>query len=197
MDETETPEEAARRELREETGVDFSGRLRQFGVFGAPNRDVRKHEGFDPFRVVSIAFYAFVSTFRTRLEAGGDARRVGWFEAAIVGPRSRKTAMLAFDHADIIRSALVSLRDDLAANPALVLDVLEPEFTLSELQRAYERVDGEKRDAARFRKWIRAAAHIEETGRTRSRPTDQSGRPEKTFRSTGRARRSGPAAKAR
>ncbi len=196
--ETEAPEVAARRELLEETGFDFSGRLRQFAVFGDPERDIRRHEGCDPFRVVSIAFYAFVPAHRTRLKPGGDAQSVGWFDVGIVNPRSRKASLLAFDHARIIRSALARLGEDLAAQPRLALDALEPDFTLSEIQWVYEQVDGVKRDAANFRKWVLDALPIEETGEMRRRPIGLGRhRPAKTYRLEKAPRRSGRAARAR
>jgi len=57
VDEGERLEDAARRELAEETGVEFDGRLVQVGAFGDPGRDPR---GW----TVSIVFVG---------EVGGDA----------------------------------------------------------------------------------------------------------------------------
>src|ERR1700761_3210111 len=67
----ETVDEAARRELLEETGL---GRvyLEQLYTFGAVERDPRE-------RVVSVAYYALVNLADHRVKAATDAREAAWF----------------------------------------------------------------------------------------------------------------------
>lgn len=92
VDEGEDLETAARRELKEETGL-LAGTLRQVGTFGAPGRDPR---GW----TVAIAFVTTDTPGEPR--AGDDAREARWFE-------QRALPSLAFDHALIVEAALASL----------------------------------------------------------------------------------------
>lgn len=89
LDERETLEEAAARELLEETRV-VARRLVPLGAFSAIDRDPRG-------RVISFAYAAEVPA-ATRLEAGDDAAAAVWFPI-------RKLPELAFDHAQIIAAA--------------------------------------------------------------------------------------------
>jgi 8-oxo-dGTP diphosphatase len=98
----ETLETAARRELREETGVEPAC-LEQLHTFGDPGRDPR---GW----TVSVAYLAqldITDVARWQLQAGSDAIEVGWFDLHDLPP-------LAFDHADILAFAASRL----AASPA-------------------------------------------------------------------------------
>lgn len=90
VDENESLEEAAARELKEETGVSGIA-LEQIGAFGDPGRDPRGH-------TVSVAFSAVVSD-RLAAAAGDDAADARW-HSAISPPK------LAFDHAKILSVAL-------------------------------------------------------------------------------------------
>jgi 8-oxo-dGTP diphosphatase len=87
----ETVEEAARREAKEETGLDII-LLKLVGVYSKPNRDPRGH-------VVSICYLA---QGRGDLLAGSDARSAEVFDPEDLPP-------LAFDHAQIIRDGLEKL----------------------------------------------------------------------------------------
>ena len=89
VDEGESLEEAAARELKEETGL--SGvRLQQVGAFGDPGRDPRGH-------TVSIAFAALLEN-RTEAKADDDAEDAQWHSVA-------RPPRLAFDHKKILRIA--------------------------------------------------------------------------------------------
>ena len=85
----ETAEECARRELKEETGIEV-GRLEQFLVSSSVHRDPRE-------RVVSIAFMAFVQACVA--EGGDDAAEARWFPVD-------RLPELAFDHAAILSEAV-------------------------------------------------------------------------------------------
>ena len=84
----ETVEEAARRELEEETGVK-AGRLQLVGVYSDPRRDPRGH-------TCSVVFLA--SAPRARPRAGDDAAAAEWVA-------DWTKADLAFDHAKIVADA--------------------------------------------------------------------------------------------
>ena len=86
VDYGESVETAARREAREETGLEVEA-LEQFRVYSEPARDPRHH-------TVSVAFTAAaVGTPK----AADDAKRVGVFRAEALPD------MLAFDHGEILR----------------------------------------------------------------------------------------------
>src|SRR5688572_545485 len=86
----ESLDDAARRELREETGLG-EVYLEQLYTFGDVRRDPRG-------RVVSVAYYALAKLADHRVQAATDATDAAWFPAFDVPP-------LAFDHADILDKA--------------------------------------------------------------------------------------------
>jgi len=137
----ESLDEAARRELREETGVEDVF-LEQLYTFGEPGRDPRG-------RVVTVAYYALVSPDRAPPLAGSDAAEARWWPAARV-PRP-----LAFDHDEILATALERLRGKLSYT-AIGFELLPKKFTLSQLQRVYEAILGEELDKRNFRKRVDA-----------------------------------------
>ncbi|UBM62775.1 NUDIX hydrolase [Candidatus Sulfidibacterium hydrothermale] len=89
MDMDETLEEAAVRELKEETGVEQVA-LEQLKAYSAIDRDPRH-------RTVSVAFTAFPEN-DPEIQAGDDARNARWFSL-------HELPDLAFDHADILAEA--------------------------------------------------------------------------------------------
>src|SRR5262245_3183653 len=80
---SETLDEAARRELEEETGLRHVF-LEQLYSFGAVDRDPRE-------RVVSVAYYALVNLSDHTVQGATDARDAAWFGVHDV-------PSLAFDH---------------------------------------------------------------------------------------------------
>lgn len=91
VDEGERPEDAARRELLEETGIGFSGPLHLVGVYGDPGRDPR---GW----TVSAAYLAVLDE-ALPASGGDDAADAAWFTVD-------RLPTLAFDHDVIVRDAL-------------------------------------------------------------------------------------------
>src|SRR5207302_8869299 len=98
----ETLDEAAKRELSEETGVDAASLLTQFGAYGDPERDPRMN-------VVTIAYLAVLREIGA-VVAGTDAA-----EATLipVAEALNGNVELAFDHARILRDAVERVRVDL------------------------------------------------------------------------------------
>src|SRR5512133_2127822 len=88
VEEGERPEDAARRELAEETGLALTGELRLVGVYGEPGRAPR---GW----TVSAAYLAIVPG-EASVHGGDDAAEARWFLADEV-------PLLAFDH-DLVLS---------------------------------------------------------------------------------------------
>lgn len=91
----ETVEEAASRELYEETGLKDAA-IEQLHTFSAVDRDPRG-------RVVTVAFVALVSKDNCRPEAGDDAEKAEWFNISEIPE-------LAFDHNRILELALERIR---------------------------------------------------------------------------------------
>lgn len=142
-------EEAARRELAEETGLERVF-LEQLYTFGAPGRDPRG-------RVISVAHFALVRPDAYELVARTDAKSAQWF------PRS-KLPPLAFDHDEIIDCATRRLRAKLTYQP-IGFELLPNEFTLTELQQLYETVLERPLDKRNFRKKVLSFGLVSETGR--------------------------------
>jgi 8-oxo-dGTP diphosphatase len=158
----ESLEQAAARELDEETGL--SGLyLEQLYTFGQPGRDPR---GW----VISVAYFALVPARDVQLQAGDDAAEVAWHSAYDLPD-------LAFDHPEMLDYALTRLQYKLEYS-TVGFQLLPEVFTLTELQRAYETVLGEKLDKRNFRRKILGANILVETGGERT----GEGRPAKLYR---------------
>jgi len=159
----ESLEEAALRELREETGVQ-DAYLEQLYTFGDPGRDPRG-------RVVSVAYYALIPVdARIRSEGGSDASQAGWFPVG-------ELPQLAFDHTEIITYALARLHYKLEYT-AVGFELLPEEFTLSEIQHTYEIILGETLDKRNFRRRMLESGIIEPTRVKRGKE----GRPAQLYR---------------
>lgn len=159
----ESLEDAARRELEEETGV-AGVFLEQLYTFGSPNRDPRE-------RVITVAHYALVPSDHLELRAATDAEAVGWFALDDLPP-------LAFDHAAIVALAHQRLVSKLDYS-TIALAFMPTKFTLSELQDVYEIIRREKIDKRNFRKWVLTLGHLEQT---REERRGASHRPAKLYR---------------
>jgi 8-oxo-dGTP diphosphatase len=154
----ETVEQAAARELFEETGVPKSAsRLNNIGVYSAPDRDPR------PRRVISIAFAALVPNPGLD-RPGGDAASTQWMPV----DRALKES-LAFDHHEILGNAVEHARRRLEYTTDAIA-FCDSEFTVAELRRVYEIVWQTKLDPGNFhRKVTRIDGFLEPTGSTTTR----------------------------
>ncbi|MBI3898146.1 MAG: NUDIX hydrolase [Gammaproteobacteria bacterium] len=144
-------DEAARRELEEETGV-AGVYLEQLYTLGKPDRDPRE-------RVITVAYYALIPSDKLQLRAATDAEAVGWFGMEELPP-------LAFDHAEIVKMAHQRLVAKLDYS-TIAFAFMPEKFTLSELQEVYEIILQEEMDKRNFRKWVLALEQIEETDEER------------------------------
>lgn len=137
---------AARRELEEEAGIRPS-HLEQLYTFGEPGRDPRG-------RVVTVAYFALVKLTDHRVQASTDAKEAAWFSVW-------DTPKLAFDHAEILGTALQRLKGKVRYQP-IGFELLPPKFTLTQLQRLYEIILERQLDKRNFRKKILSMDLLEE-----------------------------------
>jgi 8-oxo-dGTP diphosphatase len=143
----ETLDDAAKRELEEETGVK-DVYLEQLYTFGDVRRDPRT-------RVVTIAYMALVDSERLKIRAASDASDVGWFDVDSLPP-------LAFDHDKIISYAIERLRSKLSYSN-IAFSLLPKYFTLTQVQRIYEIILGHEIDKRNFRKKLFSLGIVKET----------------------------------
>lgn len=136
----ETLDEAARRELQEEAGIERVY-LEQLYTFSAIDRDPRE-------RVVSVAYYALALLSEHTVKADTDAREAAWFAVDDL-PR------LAFDHESILDKAIERLRGKVRYKP-IGFELLPRKFTLTQLQRVYEKILDQELDKRNFRKKVLA-----------------------------------------
>jgi 8-oxo-dGTP diphosphatase len=134
----ESLEEAARRELREETGIEQVF-LEQLYTFGEVTRDPRD-------RVVTVAYYALINLSEHNIQAATDAKDVAWFPVA-------SPPQLAFDHDRILATALTRLKGKVRYEP-IGFELLPQKFTLFQLQKLYETILEQPLDKRNFRKKI-------------------------------------------
>ncbi|BBH63802.1 NUDIX hydrolase [Actinoplanes sp. OR16] len=170
----ETLDEAARRELGEETGLEPGHgdldrvHLEQLKTYGNPGRDPR-------MRVVSVAYLAFAPSL-PEPTAGSDAARAFWVPVD-------EAKDLAFDHDDVLADGLERARSKLEYTPLATAFVNE-EFTIGELRQVYASVWGEELHAGNFhRKVLSVPGFVESTGTTTSRGGERGGPKAKLYRS--------------
>ena len=142
----ENIDEAASRTLSELTGL-RNLYMRQVGAFGSVDRDPGE-------RVISIAYYALINVKdydeRVRME-----HSVEWMDV-------NELPKLYSDHNEMVRKALKLMRQKLRTEP-IGFRLLPSLFTLTQLQKLYEAVNGEELDKRNFRKRIKEMDFIEKT----------------------------------
>lgn len=150
VDEYERPELAARRELREETGVDVDT-LRLFGAFGQRGRDPR---GW----TVTVSYYAIVDAPSLSVAAGDDAASVAW------KPIDR-TGSLAFDHREMLQLALSTMRENIYTRPD-AKRLLDSPMSPSQLHKVYRHLDRECPAPAALIARLQANGILQRVGRS-------------------------------
>jgi 8-oxo-dGTP diphosphatase len=166
----ETLDEAAARELREETGVDEARLLTQFGAYGDPGRDPRMN-------VVTVAYLAVLRDVGA-IVGGSDATAAALVKVAdVLGGKVE----LAFDHLRIVEDAVERVRAELEVS-GVATAFVGPTFTLAELRAVYEAVWGVQLDAANFRRrMVTEDGWVIPTGE-RAQPGPSGGRPAELYR---------------
>jgi len=132
----ESVDAAALRELQEETNIG-NIYLEQLYTFGDPNRDPRG-------RVISVSYYALVNWQQFQLKARQRVSEADWFPV-------KRLPLLAFDHQRIVDYALERLRNKINYT-TVGFQLLPRQFTLTELQGAYEVILGQRLDKRNFRR---------------------------------------------
>ena len=166
----ESLDDAAQRELLEETGVDGASLLRQFGAYGDPGRDPRMN-------VVTVAYLAVLRDVQG-IAGGTDAAAA---ELVPISEALSGRIEVAFDHRQILRDAAERVRTDLGLT-GIATAFVGATFTLAELRAVYEEVWGVELDPANFRRSILAEdGWVIPTGR-RARPGATGGKPAELYR---------------
>jgi ADP-ribose pyrophosphatase YjhB (NUDIX family) len=166
----EALEDTAKRELREETGLDGSRiLLEQVHTYSDPGRDPRG-------RVVTTAFLAIAPNLPQAI-GGTDAYRADWVE---VEPSLwLDPSRLAFDHAAVLQQALERARW-LLEHTTVAVGFCGTDFTISELRQVYEAVWDVSLPPQNFQRKVRGTKEfVVDTGRKR---VSHSGRPAELFR---------------
>ena len=159
---SESVDDAAIRELREETDVAdvFLEQLYTFGDLGRDPRD----------RVVSVAYYALINLKEHPIKAATDASDAQWFGLS-------ELPDLGFDHEEIVTYAIARLRNKIRYEP-IGFELLPKRFTLSQLQKLYEQILGRELDKRNFRKKLLKMDLLIDTGK---KETDVSHRAAKLY----------------
>lgn len=144
----ESLEDATKRELKEETGVE-NVYLEQLYTFGDPKRDPRG-------RVITVAYMALVNSDNLDIHASTDVSEVRWFPI-------KKLPSLAFDHKKILDYSLRRLRWKFEYT-TVAFSLLQNKFTLAQLKNIYDLVFDKNFDKRNFAKKIIALSILKEEG---------------------------------
>ncbi len=150
-----TLEACALRKLKEKTGV-VSPYLEQLGSWGSQTRDPRG------WSATHVYFALMAADAAGKLASGGNAIDAQWMPVTDSGIKEP----LAFDHKEILAAAIERLRGKVEYT-SLPAFLLPKEFTLSELQRAYEVVLDRKLEKSAFRTRVLATDLVVEVPRFR------------------------------
>ena len=142
----ESVDDAASRTLFELTGL-RNLFMRQVGAFGNVDRDPGE-------RVVSVAYYALIN-----VKDYDDALRRAH---GLVWKDINEIPQLYSDHNEMVRKARRMMQQKLATEP-VGFRLLPSLFTLTQLQKLYEAVNGVELDKRNFRKHVKEMDFIEKT----------------------------------
>lgn len=146
VNDSESVEAAAIRELKEETGISVKA-LEQLHSFSDPKRDPRN-------RVVSVAYLGMIRKKEHEVSAQTDATDAQWFNI-------KKLPKLAFDHQGIVKTAIHRLRNKLNNQP-FGLELLDGKFSFADFEQLYHSLLGTKFDRKKFKKKIMSYGLLDE-----------------------------------
>jgi hypothetical protein len=153
-------ENSAHRVLNELTGLDHIY-LKQFGVFGKPDRLTKVKEDLDWLmnfsglivnRVISIAYYSVINIEMINGIELSKEFGAQWYPVSDI-------PSLIFDHKEIVDHGLESLKKEFLTEP-LCFELLPEKFTLNQLQIVYESILDMKLDNRNFRKKLTRLEYI-------------------------------------
>jgi 8-oxo-dGTP diphosphatase len=116
IEDQETPEKSAVRELKEETGISVKF-MKQFYTFGEVKRDPR-------FRVISIAHYVLMKKNGPQPKGSDDAKSAQWVPM-------KDLPELAFDHNEMVKMAFSQLQKSISS---LSIDCIAEDPTLEDVK---------------------------------------------------------------
>jgi 8-oxo-dGTP diphosphatase len=144
----ESLEDAAKRELEEETGIK-NIYLEQLFSFGDPKRDPRG-------RVVTIAYMALTNSENIKLTASTDVSDAKWFPV-------KKMPNLAFDHERILEYSLKRLKWKFEYT-TVAFSLFPKKFTINQIQKIYEMIFDREFDKRNFAKKLISLNILKEEG---------------------------------
>jgi 8-oxo-dGTP diphosphatase len=142
----EPAEAAARRELREETGLEIPGAVEPIGFFAKPGRDPRG-------RTITLAHAAVVRAGEHTVKGSDDAAEAAWVDL-------KKMPKLAFDHDGILSSAKSWLKDRVVQGK-LGLPVLPTSFTVQDVVSLFGSLELPGAQASKWLDWMVREGRIE------------------------------------
>jgi 8-oxo-dGTP diphosphatase len=149
----ETAEDAVLRHIEEKAKVDAkSVYIEQLYTFSSIDRDPRG-------RVVAVAYSGYIPWESLSPTEQEDTKETWWASSTSKG--------LAYDHTDILALTRARLKTRIAYT-TLIAKLLPKEFTLTELETAYETILGKEIDKRNFRKKILKLDVLTALGRKRS-----------------------------
>ncbi len=154
-------DDAAQRVLKQLTGL-VQVKMVQFRAFGGSNRlanpdDKIWLERFHHLehhleRIVTIAYLSLLRIER-KYKQLDDNYEACWLPVD-------ELPKLAFDHNDIVREAVRSVRDMATINPSCIVGLLPRKFTAAQLNSVYAKVIGKNIDIRNFHKKMQSMPYV-------------------------------------
>ena len=152
---------ASKRILKELTGLQ-NIYMKQLKAFGSLDRLIRRPQDLawlkeidhPESRVITIPYYSLINLSKNSHAGVMLNANARWFTV----DQANKLPM-AFDHLEILKFALETLRNELRSKP-LAFELLPEKFSLGQLQKIYEVVFEKNLDKRNFRKKVANLSYI-------------------------------------